>query len=121
MSGGSEGGARPSRIPLMMQSLLTWKGPFQLTKMYESRIAYGAGVYKLLADANDPQSVVYIGAANNLRIEYMREVETHAQLRVAKANAFSFAETPFPNDQADKLIESFRRRHGRKPQLNSAF
>ncbi|MEN0653839.1 MULTISPECIES: hypothetical protein [Hyphobacterium] len=105
----------------MMQSLLSWKGPFQLSKLYENRIPYGAGVYKLLADADDPNSVVYIGAANNLRIEYVREIETHAQVRVAKASAFAFAETPFPNDQADKLIDAFRRRHGRKPALNSGF
>jgi excinuclease UvrABC nuclease subunit len=105
----------------MMQSLLSWKGPFQLSKLYENRIPYGAGVYMLLADANDPNSVVYIGAANNLRTEYQREIEVHAQVRIAKASAFSFAETPFPNDQAEKLIEAFRRRHGRKPALNSGF
>lgn len=105
----------------MMPSLLSWKGPFQLSKLYENRIPYGAGVYKLLANANDPNLVVYIGAANNLRIEYQREIEVHAQVRVAKASAFSFAETPFPNDQAEKLIDAYRRRYGRKPALNSGF
>ncbi|HAQ36115.1 MAG: hypothetical protein CMF74_15375 [Maricaulis sp.] len=104
-----------------MNSLISWKGPFQLSKLYENRIPFGPGVYRLLSDANDPNSVVYIGAAANLRHEYQREVEVHAQVRMAKASAFAFAETPFANDQAVKLIESYRRRHGRKPLLNSGF
>jgi hypothetical protein len=65
--------------------------------------------------------VVFLGGTKDLRAEFLTEMKTQTALEHPHARYFSFAETPAPYEQADREIQIFRRRLGKKPLLNSGF
>ncbi len=78
------------------------------------------GVYALMSGKRE-SDMVFLGAAKNLREEFLKEISTQMSLENPHARFFCCAETPTPYEQADKEIQIFRRRFGRKPLLNSGF
>ncbi|WP_394693396.1 hypothetical protein [Hyphobacterium sp.] len=79
-----------------------------------------SGVYALMSGKREGD-MVFLGGSKNLREEFLKEIATQASLAKPQGRFFCCAETPTPYEQADKEIQIFRRRFGRKPLLNSGF
>ncbi|PIW29259.1 MAG: hypothetical protein COW29_07010 [Rhodobacterales bacterium CG15_BIG_FIL_POST_REV_8_21_14_020_59_13] len=99
---------------------LRWSTAIKLDRANCRQIPNIPGVYALVAGIHD-EDVVYIAGAKNLQDEFLDEVRTQSELDIPRANAFCYAVANSPYEQADKEIQIFRRRFGKKPRLNSGF
>ncbi|MBI1236396.1 MAG: hypothetical protein GC188_06900 [Alphaproteobacteria bacterium] len=110
--------AMPPRI--QTGGTLRWSHAIKLDRTNIQQVPVIPGVFALVAGIHD-EDVVYIGGAKNLQDEFLEEVRMQSTLDIPRANAFCYAEANSPYEQADKEIQIFRRRFGKKPLLNSGF
>lgn len=118
---GDTSGLRNTAPPrIQTGGTLRWSAAIKLNGANAQQIPNISGVYALVAGVHD-EDVVYIAGAKSLQDEFLDEVRTQSALDIPRANAFCFAEANSPYEQADKEIQIFRRRFGKKPLLNSGF
>ena len=110
--------APPPRI--QTGGTLRWSTAIKLDGSQAGQIPQIPGVYALVAGMHD-EDIVFIAGTKNLQNEFFDEIRAQSSLSVPRANAFCFAEANSPYEQADKEIQIFRRRFGKKPLLNSGF
>ncbi|GJL96892.1 MAG: hypothetical protein DHS20C06_07090 [Hyphobacterium sp.] len=101
-------------------SSLHWGRILPLSGGYATEVPDSSGVYALMSGKRD-DDVVFLGGTKDLRSEFLTETKTQKTLAHPHAEYFCFAETPAPYEQADREIQIFRRRLGKKPLLNSGF
>lgn len=99
---------------------LHWGKILPLSDGYAADVPEISGVYALMSGKRE-SDMVFIGGAKNLHEEFRKEIATQASLTKPRGQFFCCAETPTPYEQADKEIQIFRRRFGKKPLLNSGF
>tara|TARA_R110002096_G_scaffold302086_1_gene496988 strand:+ start:510 stop:812 length:303 start_codon:yes stop_codon:yes gene_type:complete len=100
--------------------MFKWSVPFAFSPASATKVPTGGGVFYLMADEGEG-SAVYIGAAKNLREEFLYELDQQRTVQRPRAHFFRYAETLQPSENATKLIEAHKRKYGRRPVLNSAF
>jgi hypothetical protein len=101
-------------------STLHWSRILPLSDGHSGEVPNSTGVYALMCGQRD-SDVVFLGGTKDLRAEFLTEIQAQAALAHPHAKYFCFAETPAPYEQADREIQIFRRRLGKKPLLNSGF
>ncbi len=118
---GDTTGLRQAPLPrIQTGGTLRWSAAIKLDRAHTRQIPEIPGVFALVAGIHD-EDVVFIAGTKNLQEEFVDEVRIQARLEIPRASAFCFAEAGTPYEQADKEIQIFRRRFGRKPLLNSGF
>jgi len=118
---GDTSGLREAPAPrIQTGGTLRWSPAIKLNNSRVSEIPQMPGVYALVFGMHD-EDIVFIAGTKNLRDEFIDEIRTQSGLSIPRANAFSFAEANTPYEQADREMQSYRRRFGKKPLLNSGF
>lgn len=112
--------ARKPAPRIQTGNTLHWGAVMPFTRARAMDVPETSGVYALMNGKREGD-MVFLGGAKNLREEFLKEIATQAALANPRARFFCCAETPTPYEQADKEIQIFRRRFGRKPLLNSGF
>lgn len=79
------------------------------------------GVYVLLSDPADLASVLKIGPARSLRRMFERECAPAEPGRADAPRAMMYCESLANAEEADRLLQEYRRKHGRRPALNSPY
>jgi excinuclease UvrABC nuclease subunit len=98
-----------------------WYKPVPLSRLNIRSVPDVSGVYVLLRDENDISSVLKIGPARSLRRTFERELEPAGERLAETPTAMMFCEARADAEEADRLIAEYRRRHGKKPVLNSPY
>ena len=99
---------------------LHWGKILPLTESAAAEVPEAPGVYALMSGKRE-SDMVFISGCKSLRAEFLKEIVTQASLESPHGRFLCCAETPMPYEQADKEIQIFRRRFGKKPLLNSGF
>lgn len=98
-----------------------WHKPLALAAPHLYKVPDRPGVFVLLEDETRLNSVLKIASARSLRKAFERELEPSDEYRQSHPQAMMFFETWSDVPEAERLLQEYRRRHGRNPVLNSPY
>lgn len=98
-----------------------WHKPIPLSRFYTDRLPDTPGVFVLLKDESQLNSVLKIASTRSLRTAFQRALEPCEDYHMARPAALMYFETWNDVPEAERLLAEYRRRNGRNPVLNSPY